>query len=216
MKLRIHWRRTLPTLTLVAITASVVVGCSSDSTTPSVDESNIDEATTAFPQPYAGLQNRPIKAIAPDRVDDLLAGRGAGYALAAELNSYPGPTHILQMADSLELSDDQRSEVDAIFGTMNGDAKRVGGIVVSLEADLDQLFREETVGQTTLVDLTARISEAEGQLRAIHLSAHLTMKEVMTEAQVAEYDRLRGYSDTADGSEDSQHDDGHSDTMTHS
>ncbi len=215
MKLNVDLRKPLATLTLVAIAASVIVGCSSDSTPGAVGEPNIDESTTTFPQPYAGLQDRPIKAIAPDRVDDLLAGRGAGYALAAELNSYPGPTHILQMAEPLELSDDQRSEVDAVFGTMSGDAKRVGEVVVALEADLDQLFREETINQATLVDLTARISEAEGQLRAIHLSAHLTMKEVLTESQIAEYDRLRGYSDVADSPENGDHSQ-HSDTMTHS
>ncbi|MDA1257806.1 MAG: hypothetical protein O3C10_08190 [Chloroflexi bacterium] len=215
MTFRFDLRKPLATLALMTITTSTVIGCSSDPTTTSLDESSIGEATASSPQPYAGLQDRPIKAIGPDRVDDLLAGRGAGYALAAELNSYPGPTHILQLAEPLELSNDQRSKVDEIFKTMNADARRIGDVFVSLEADLDQLFREETINQTALVDLTTRISTAEGQLRAIHLSAHLTMKEILTETQIAEYDRLRGYSDAVDGSEGGQHD-GHSEGMTHS
>ncbi len=40
--------------------------------------------------PYAGFQDRPIKALSQQQIDDLQAGRGMGLALAAELNGYPG------------------------------------------------------------------------------------------------------------------------------
>jgi hypothetical protein len=50
--------------------------------------------------PYAGHQERPIKALAPEEVAGLLGGEGMGYALAAELNHYPGPRHVLDLADS--------------------------------------------------------------------------------------------------------------------
>ena len=32
-----------------------------------------------------------------------------GLALAAELNGYPGPSHVLELADKLELSAEQRA-----------------------------------------------------------------------------------------------------------
>jgi hypothetical protein len=64
-------------------------------------------ATSDPAQPYAGLEQRPIKALAPERVADLLAGRGASYALAAELNSYPGPRHVLDLAAGLALTPEQ-------------------------------------------------------------------------------------------------------------
>jgi hypothetical protein len=52
---------------------------------------------TAFAQtPYAGMQTRPIKALSEQQVADLQAGRGMGLALAAELNGYPGPAHVLR------------------------------------------------------------------------------------------------------------------------
>lgn len=41
--------------------------------------------------PYAGFQQRPVKALSEQQVADLRAGRGMGYVLAAELNGYPGP-----------------------------------------------------------------------------------------------------------------------------
>ena len=51
--------------------------------------------------PYAGLQARQIKSLSEQQVADLKAGRGMGMALAAELNGYPGPAHVLRMSRSL-------------------------------------------------------------------------------------------------------------------
>ena len=45
--------------------------------------------------PYAGMQARPVKALSDQQIADLKAGRGMGLALPAELNGYPGPSHVL-------------------------------------------------------------------------------------------------------------------------
>jgi hypothetical protein len=55
-------------------------------------------------QPYAGLEQRSIKALSGQQIDDLKNGRGMGLALAAELNGYPGPLHVLELADRLGLT----------------------------------------------------------------------------------------------------------------
>jgi hypothetical protein len=69
-------------------------------------------SAAAFAQsPYAGMQTRPVKALSEQQVSDLRAGRGMGLALAAELNGYPGPMHVLELADRLDLSADQRAKV---------------------------------------------------------------------------------------------------------
>jgi hypothetical protein len=52
-------------------------------------------------QPYSGMQSRPIKALSDQQVSDLRAGRGMGLALAAELNGYPGPSHLVELSDQL-------------------------------------------------------------------------------------------------------------------
>ena len=54
--------------------------------------------------PYAGMQTRSIKALSDQQIADLRAGRGMGLALAAELNGYPGPSHVLELADKLDIS----------------------------------------------------------------------------------------------------------------
>src|SRR5262249_55422706 len=58
--------------------------------------------------PYAGQEQRAIKALSDEEIRDLLEARGMGLAKAAELNSYPGPLHVLQLANELGLSDAQR------------------------------------------------------------------------------------------------------------
>ena len=47
-------------------------------------------------RPYAGLEGRRTKALSEEDAAGLLAGRGMGLALAAELNGYPGPLHVLE------------------------------------------------------------------------------------------------------------------------
>jgi hypothetical protein len=45
--------------------------------------------------PYADLKGREIKALSPEELAQYEAGEGMGLALAAELNRYPGPRHVL-------------------------------------------------------------------------------------------------------------------------
>lgn len=65
--------------------------------------------------PYAAFKDRQIKALSPEQEADLRQGRVMGLALAAEMNGYPGPMHVLQLADQIGLSADQPSRIDALF-----------------------------------------------------------------------------------------------------
>jgi hypothetical protein len=56
-------------------------------------------AAQAQQRPYAGQQEREIKALSADEIKQYLAGAGMGYAKSAELNHYPGPGHALELAD---------------------------------------------------------------------------------------------------------------------
>ncbi len=144
-------------------------------------------------QPYAGHQDREVKALAPDVVDDLLAGRGAGYALAAELNHYPGPTHALELADELGLSGEQRDAISAVKAAMTEEARRLGAELVEGEAKLDAAFAAGEIDDQDLRGMTGTIAEVEGRLRATHLAAHIETRALLSEAQVVRYDELRGY-----------------------
>jgi hypothetical protein len=50
--------------------------------------------------PYSGMQSRSNKSLSDLQVADLQSGRGMGLALAAELNGYPGPSHVLELAEN--------------------------------------------------------------------------------------------------------------------
>src|SRR5712692_2276537 len=79
-------------------------------------------STSMAQTPYAGMQTRPIKALSEQQMADLAAGRGMGMALAAELNGYPGPVHVLELADKLNLSPDQRAGIQRLFDSMKAEA----------------------------------------------------------------------------------------------
>ena len=144
-------------------------------------------------EPYAGLDERRIRALSPERVADLLAGRGAGYALAAELNDYPGPMDVLDLAEELELTPRQRRLARTLEAVNHRQASALGRRLVRLETELDRAFRARMVSGTLVERLTSEIATIEGRLRAVHLRAHLAMRDALEPGQVARYAELRGY-----------------------
>jgi Spy/CpxP family protein refolding chaperone len=145
------------------------------------------------PQPYAGEQARAIKALSPRDIDDLAAGRGMGLARAAELNSYPGPMHVLELADRLALTQDQRAATQALMARMRSEAQRVGAAIIAAEQALDSDFAQRRIDDAALRAKLAEIGALNGELRFIHLRTHLAQAALLTPEQIKRYDALRGY-----------------------
>lgn len=143
--------------------------------------------------PYAGEQERDIKALSADRIAGLEAGRGLGYAKAAELNGYPGPKHVLELAEELELTAGQRARTRELFESMQRHASELGRELVAAEAELDRAFAEGTISSDSLAERVAQAARIEGELRRVHLDAHIRQTELLEDPQVAEYMALRGY-----------------------
>ena len=150
------------------------------------------------PQPYASMRTRQIKALSAKQIADLKAGRGMGLAMAAELNGYPGPAHVLELADKLELKPDQRESVQRMLNAMKGEAIPIGEKLIAAEAELDRGFAAGTMTELQLQDQVQAIAKLEGELRFTHLKYHLGMVELLTPEQVARYNELRGYAGPAD------------------
>lgn len=142
---------------------------------------------------YSGLQNREIKALSAQQMDDLKAGKGMSLALPAELNGYPGPAHALELADKLKLTDEQKKRIQDLFTSMSAEAKALGLEVIEAERKLDLLFKNKTVNAQNLKEATLNAATAHAKLRESHLRYHLTTTEIMTKDQVDAYNRLRGY-----------------------
>lgn len=145
------------------------------------------------PMPYAGQQNRTIKALSDEDVAGLLKGDGLGFAKAAELNGYPGPKHVLDLAAQLKLDQPQREQIQVVFDKMSAAAKPLGAELVERERLLDRLFQTGRITPDRLATETAAIAELQGRLRAVHLSAHLETRTLLNAEQLAFYERLRGY-----------------------
>jgi Spy/CpxP family protein refolding chaperone len=150
-------------------------------------------AAGPVPSPYAGEQHREIKSLSAKEVQDLLAGRGMGLAKSAELNRYPGPAHVLELSDRLGLSAEQKVRTQAVFEAMEARARALGKALIEREAELDRLFASREVTRATLESSLAEISKLQGELRRVHLEAHLAQTEMLTHEQLASYVELRGY-----------------------
>lgn len=150
--------------------------------------------------PYTGMQDREVKALSPEQVSDLREGRGMGASLPAELNGVPGPMHVLQIKDRLQVTPEQQAALEAITATMKASAQALGAKVIDAERELDLAFRKGTADEAGIRQLSGRIGALNAELRAVHLVAHLRTKQVLTDRQVVAYDEARGYSASpADG-----------------
>lgn len=152
-------------------------------------------AEPALDSTYAGQHLRDIKALSADDVDGLLSGRGMGFAKAAELNGYPGPLHVLELAEELELTAEQRSRTEDLFRSMQAGAKALGRALVAEELELDELFASAQVTPERLTASLDRIAAVQAQLRRVHLEAHLEQFRILTPGQNDRYAELRGYGD---------------------
>jgi len=148
-------------------------------------------------QPYGGLQLRPVKALSNEQIADLRAGRGMELALAAELNGYPGPSHVIELADALALTNAQRERAQALFAAMKAETVPLGEALIAAETDLDRQFAARSITPASLSAATDAIGTAQGRLRAAHLKYHLAMLEALTPEQVKRYGELRGYANAA-------------------
>jgi len=155
--------------------------------------------------PYAGQEVRDIKALSQQEVEDYLGGRGMGYAKAAELNQYPGPRHVLDMAKKLSLSEKQVTLSREIFDTMKAEAMALGSQLIEKEKQLDQGFANESIEPATLKRLLTEIATIQANIRYVHLKAHLEQRPLLTKHQIMKYDQLRGYGNSQNSNHSHSH-----------
>lgn len=142
---------------------------------------------------YSGQEKRGIKALSEKEIQAYLAGEGMGLAKAAELNHYPGPRHVLELAKQLNLSAAQLAQTQKAYDRMHTAAVRLGKLIVAKEQALDSLYATQKIDATQLRAVAGEIAKLQGELRVTHLNAHLEMKKILSPQQVAKYDELRGY-----------------------
>jgi len=156
-------------------------------------------------QPYAGEQQREIKALSGQDIQAYENGQGHGFAKAAELNGYPGPMHTLELANELKLSEEQRAQSQALLTQHKAEARRLGAELIAAERALDQAFASRNINAESLNQLTRTAGEKLAHLRAEHLQTHLAQTALLTPEQIERYKTLRGYGSAMPMQHDMQH-----------
>jgi hypothetical protein len=148
---------------------------------------------SAGQSPYAGQESRALKALSPDEVAAYVEGKGQGFAKPAELNGFPGPMHVLELADRLELSAEQRAATQRLMDRHKAEVRALGRELIDHEARLERLFASREATAESVSAAVARAAEIQGRIRASHLVTHLEQTKLLQPAQVSRYAALRGY-----------------------
>lgn len=143
--------------------------------------------------PYAGQEHRSIKSLSPQDVEALKNGEGMGFAKLAELNNFPGPKHVLDLAQRLSLTPKQLVETKLLFDDMQTKAIAIGHELLAAEAELNDAFANNEVNAEMLESALLEIGAIRARLRFVHLEAHLHQKLLLTDAQITLYNLSRGY-----------------------
>lgn len=148
----------------------------------------------ATASPYARSDAYPgVQGLTAQEVRDLREGNGMGQARAAELNGYPGPKHLLDMQTQIGLTSEQRDTVSRLYARMKERTTALGERVLVEEGRLEEMFRTRTATPEALAAQVRVVESLRGELRLAHLATHLETLPLLTQAQVAQYNAMRGY-----------------------
>ena len=151
-----------------------------------------DNTNTA---PYEGFETRGIKSLSEQDIEELRRGGGWGLALPAGLNGQPGPAHLLELREELDLCEEQVEAISSIYHEMRTAAIVAGEHFIAAETALSNAFAGPGLFEETLRGLLAEAAAACAELRYIHLSRHLSTSALLSDTQIHRYNVLRGYSD---------------------
>src|SRR5713226_3062585 len=111
--------------------------------------------------PYATLPGTGATGLLPQEVEGLTKGEGMALAMAAELNGYPGPRHLLDAAAAgqLDLRPDQHEALQRLYDGMLAEAKAKGQEILRAEEELALRFRHGRIDETGLREILGQIGQ---------------------------------------------------------
>ena len=109
---------------------------------------------------YEGFETREIKSLSEQDIEELRRGGGWGLALPAELNGQPGPAHLLELQEELNLSKEQVEAISSIIDEMRTAAIVAGEHFIASETALSNAFADSGLSEETLRGLLAESAAA--------------------------------------------------------
>ncbi|MCX6021226.1 MAG: hypothetical protein NTZ05_05770, partial [Chloroflexi bacterium] len=136
-------------------------------------------ASAAVVSPYVEQMASSIRGLSPQEISDLSEGAGMGMARAAELNSYPGPRHLLDARDLVKLTPEQAARIEEVRSLMSQQARTLGRRILQDEQALEEEFRGRSITTDNLKKRLAELETFRTELRRVHLEAHLAMADLL-------------------------------------
>ena len=133
--------------------------------------------------------NFAFSQVPPDR-GPLLNGDEGTQAKIAEVYGYPSPQKVLELARSVNLSDEQKRTIVQISEETLTRAKELGKQIIKIEEELNDALQTGLVNEKSVADDAQQIGRLRGRLRGVFLNAHLKTKKVLTANQLEIYKKL--------------------------
>lgn len=141
---------------------------------------------------YAAPAPREIKALSPQEQRGWMEGENMGMGRAAELNGYPAPMMVLEMAQTLKLTPEQATATRELMTRNKAEVRKLGAELVDAERQLDVAFREHRADEAEVSRLTTQIAQLQGRIRASHLKTHVAEQALLTPEQMQRYMGMHG------------------------
>lgn len=147
-----------------------------------------------------GMGGGMLGGVSAQEKEALLKGAGLGAGMIAMMNGYPGPKHVLEMGDELELTAAQRESIGTIYGKVKAESVKYGTELVEKDEELAALFASGSVSTDKVEKLSRDIGELQGRVRAAHLNAHVETFDALTPAQRETLSSMQGMHQMHEGS----------------
>ena len=140
------------------------------------------------------METREIKSLSETDIEELRRGGGWGAgALGGNSTGSRGRLISWSLATKSASREKQVTAIEAIFEEMQAEARRLGEQLIGAEMAIEDAFRNDDLDEDTLRELIENAETVRAELRFVHLSRHLSTPPLLTEEQIATYNRLRGY-----------------------
>jgi hypothetical protein len=136
---------------------------------------------------------REIKALSPQEQRGWIEGENMGMARAAELNGYPAPMMVLEMAQTLKLTPEQAAATRELMTRHKAQVRKLGAELVDAERQLDVAFRDQHAEASEVDRLTGQIGQLQARIRASHLRTHVAEQALLTPQQMQQYAGMHGF-----------------------
>jgi Spy/CpxP family protein refolding chaperone len=118
-------------------------------------------------------------------------GRGFGMAFVADQQDYPGPLHVIELKDRLNLTPEQDAKTQTLLAAMFAESRPKGERLLEAERKLGSLFTEGKADEGSIRSAVAEVERARGDVRLVHLMFHLKTRDLLTAEQRRLYHEAR-------------------------